>query len=405
MSVDEAIYKENINKLEELIKKGFKIDKQYPYPLGCNQSYGDSIPWTPLQYAAAIGKQSVIDFLIENGADISIKDKTGRTAQEIGDNLKRNIDVLSSVKKKERKEKERKENERKEKERKENERKEKERKEKERKEKERKENERREKERKEFFLKPLEFFQNSNKSFKENQEIFNEFQKIFQSYLKNEIKDEILDEILLKKIEKTKNPKIISKLNNNSWLRVNYENDFLEKIEKLKKNPATSEELKQMKKVIRRKLEEYEDENPEKEEKLLQLVFKDLFQEWVNQKSKFMDLFDEMINFKSNSEVELKFEIMKEIKSGKIQDGDIFFEIERCFKILGNYFNNSENNHGMKLFISNHFYQEEIGVLKEENDVLKEKIESMEQKIQELESLLLTDKKMEFVPHDAVFIE
>ena len=93
-----------------------------------------------------------------------------------------------------------------------------------------------------------------------------------------------------------------------------------------------------MKNVIRRKLEEYEDKNPEEEEeKLLQLVFKDLFQEWFDQKSNFMDLFDEMINFKTNSESDLKFEIMKDVKSGKMKDEDVFFEIERCFKILGDY--------------------------------------------------------------------
>ena len=255
-------------------------------------------------YIFYLSLQGVIDFLVENGADISIKDKTGRTAQEIGDFLKRNIEVKKNEKEKE---------------------------------KERKEKIRKENERKEFFLNPLEFFQNSNKSFKENQEIFDEFQKRFQSYLKNEMQDEILDEILLKKIEKTKNPEIISKLNNNSWLRENYKNIFLQKIEELKKKPATSEELKQVKKVIRRKLEEYEDENPEEEEKLLQLVFKDLFQDWFDQKSKFMDLFDEMINFKTNSESDLKFEIMKDVKSGKMKDEDVFFEIERCFKILGDY--------------------------------------------------------------------
>ena len=55
----------------------------------------------------------------------------------------------------------------------------------------------------------------------------------------------------------------------------------------------------------------------------------------------------------------MKFEIIKDIESGKIQDEDIFFEIERCFKMVGDYFNNSEN-YGMKLFISNHFHQKEI---------------------------------------------
>eukprot|EP01080_Neovahlkampfia_damariscottae_P010871 gene10871-3487_t len=133
----------------------------------------------------------------------------------------------------------------------------------------------------------------------------------------------------------------------------------------------TSEELKQLKKVIRRKLEDYEEENSSEDEKLLKLAFKDLFQEWVGQKSNFMSLFDEMLNF--NSE-DVKFEIMKDVKSGKIQDENIFFEIERCFKMI------------------------EIHTLKEKNEL-------MEQKIQQLEYLLLTGKKVELVPHDAVFIE
>ena len=252
------------------------------------------------------------------------------------------------------------------------------------------------KKKKEFFLGPLEFFQNSNKLFVENRAIFNVFQKRFQLYLKK-IKDETLDEILLKNIEKSENPKIISKLNNKSWLRGKYENDFLQKIEELNKKPATSKELKQANAVIYTKLSEYVLKHEEEKEKLFQLVFKDLFQEWVDQKSNFMDFFDEMVNFKSNSEIDLKLEIIKDIKSGKIQYEDIFFEIERHFKTLSDYFNNLENDDGMKLFISNRFYQEEINVQKKENHALKEKI-------QQLELLLLTGKKVELVLHN-VFIE
>ena len=59
----------------------------------------------------------------------------------------------------------------------------------------------------------------------------------------------------------------------------------------------------------------------------------------------------------------------------------------------------------MKLFISNQLFQEEINVQKEENHALKEENHSQKEKIQQLELLLLTGKKVEFVPHDAVFIE
>jgi ankyrin repeat protein len=53
--------------------------------------YGDNIKWTPLQFAAAIGKQKSFDFLIELGADPSIKDDTGKTAVEIAEKNMRNL--------------------------------------------------------------------------------------------------------------------------------------------------------------------------------------------------------------------------------------------------------------------------------------------------------------------------
>eukprot|EP01080_Neovahlkampfia_damariscottae_P011444 gene11444-4609_t len=95
MSVEdakEAICDGNIIRLGELISNGFEINEEYDY-LGCYKSYGDCIPWTPLQYAAAVGNQNIIDFLIENGADFSIVDETNRNAQEIADFLGKNVDV------------------------------------------------------------------------------------------------------------------------------------------------------------------------------------------------------------------------------------------------------------------------------------------------------------------------
>jgi len=42
------------------------------------------VPWTPLQYCCAIrGGHELVRFLLENGADPSIKDKNGRTALDI----------------------------------------------------------------------------------------------------------------------------------------------------------------------------------------------------------------------------------------------------------------------------------------------------------------------------------
>jgi ankyrin repeat protein len=49
--------------------------------------------WTPLHYACACGNQASIEFLINHGADPSITDATGRTAQQIAVFLKRNCKV------------------------------------------------------------------------------------------------------------------------------------------------------------------------------------------------------------------------------------------------------------------------------------------------------------------------
>jgi hypothetical protein len=48
-----------------------------------NKTYGEYIPWTPLQYVCAAGNQMMVDYLLENGADPTIKDKTGRDSLAI----------------------------------------------------------------------------------------------------------------------------------------------------------------------------------------------------------------------------------------------------------------------------------------------------------------------------------
>ena len=47
-------------------------------------------------------KQDIIDFLILNGANFSIIDKTNRNAQDIANFLRKNIDVTKVIKEKER---------------------------------------------------------------------------------------------------------------------------------------------------------------------------------------------------------------------------------------------------------------------------------------------------------------
>jgi ankyrin repeat protein len=64
-----------------------------------NKTFGDDILWTPLQFACAIGKQNMVDFLMNQGANPLIKDAPGRTAQEISIFLNRGCTVSMKTKK------------------------------------------------------------------------------------------------------------------------------------------------------------------------------------------------------------------------------------------------------------------------------------------------------------------
>jgi hypothetical protein len=52
------------------------------------QLYGEFIPWTPLQHACGCGREKMVRYLLERGADPTIKDRTGRDALEIARHLK-----------------------------------------------------------------------------------------------------------------------------------------------------------------------------------------------------------------------------------------------------------------------------------------------------------------------------
>jgi hypothetical protein len=59
------------------------------------------LPWTPLQWAAAIGDEEIIQFLLNNGAIDDTKDLTKRNAQEISNYLLHDIKIINnSIKKK-----------------------------------------------------------------------------------------------------------------------------------------------------------------------------------------------------------------------------------------------------------------------------------------------------------------
>jgi hypothetical protein len=116
--ISKLINSGNKDDLDKFITENeFDIDVPYDYPIGCeyfvgkfkgykflkkasykfyikdnDKSYGNSIMWTLLHYSAALGKQNIVDFLIEKGAG-SIEDCTGRTSQSVACILKQTITV------------------------------------------------------------------------------------------------------------------------------------------------------------------------------------------------------------------------------------------------------------------------------------------------------------------------
>ena len=62
--------------------------------------YGNTIQWTVIQFAAAVGNSKSVDFFVKKNADVSIKDKTGRTAQDIIHFMNHsNVNIGKSMKK------------------------------------------------------------------------------------------------------------------------------------------------------------------------------------------------------------------------------------------------------------------------------------------------------------------
>jgi hypothetical protein len=48
------------------------------------KTFGSKFPWSALHLASAMGSEKCIDFLLKNGAELNLKDATGRSASEIG---------------------------------------------------------------------------------------------------------------------------------------------------------------------------------------------------------------------------------------------------------------------------------------------------------------------------------
>jgi hypothetical protein len=134
------------------------------------KSCGDKIPWTPLHYAAASGNQPVIDELIRLGADVTIVDASGRTAQEISyflntdvniDNRKEEFEKIKKL-----------------------------------------EDEKKMKEKFSIFVQnPLQYFYQSKFTLTENSKKFQLFKQFYNAYKGDEMECEVLDNIIRQKIE------------------------------------------------------------------------------------------------------------------------------------------------------------------------------------------------------------
>lgn len=116
-----AIIDNQINKVKEILSKGFNLNEKkeefglqhkyeddYFYNAGTiwncyyfqGEKKGDSVPWTPLQFAACLGRDSIVRILLENGADKNIKDDLNQTAEIIAEHRLKSgsVNILKNVK-------------------------------------------------------------------------------------------------------------------------------------------------------------------------------------------------------------------------------------------------------------------------------------------------------------------
>eukprot|EP01080_Neovahlkampfia_damariscottae_P002555 gene2555-3517_t len=289
--------------------------------------YGDSIPWTILQYAAAMGNQEVVDFLVEQGADSDMKDKCRRTAQQIADFLKRKIIVNKLVPKMKEK--------------------------------------KNSKEFKSFIDDPVIFFKKMNVNHDIKKQTFKQFRDIYQKFIKNIEDNDDLKEMMINRIETSRNSEIIKMLNDINLMKKKYKQEFIEVVSKSKKNFGLSKILR---KTIFLAMEDKKDDHPNSnEEEVCELVYEDLFIEWSENKSEFVEEFDGLLDFKEIAKKYLKPMIFKSIRSGEISNVDyseFFPEIEEFFEITEKYFSDDG-------FVSYYEMKKENESLKEENEFLK----------------------------------
>jgi hypothetical protein len=82
---------------ESVKKSGYYFNDENLYFEDHKKSHGDEINWTILQFCVAMNSEKCVTFLLKNGADKNIKDKTNRNCIDIA-NLLNHKDIIKKIK-------------------------------------------------------------------------------------------------------------------------------------------------------------------------------------------------------------------------------------------------------------------------------------------------------------------
>jgi hypothetical protein len=335
-----------------------------------------------LQYATAVNQIEIVEFLVKQNVETSIKDELKRNAQEIANHLDRKIniqDIKNKIEEMERIEKEieiKIEKKRLEKERI---------KEKELKLKLQKE----EKEREENAF--PSFMSDSNKFMKTIQGEFNNNKKIFSiivekydSFKKGKLECEQCDKVIMENLSKSSYHDIKVKLANPSFIRHIYSKT--EVLSNLKNNLKNGKLSQSMKIFIIKEKHALKSNSTKSIPQIYYDIYNHLYENWKNETTPFMDELDTHLGFQEKVQQAQKVEILKMIKNGSIKDFDyaeIFPDVEKNLKLLKAYFDffSGEETDTFKIF--------------QENLELKKSIETMNARINKISETCL-NKIQEF---------
>jgi hypothetical protein len=298
--------------------------------------------------------QEVVDFLIDNDVDITVRDKTGRTAQDIAKYFSKNISFQLFQTKLELKKQE--------------------------------EEKKKQEEFLSFILLPFDFFKKLNLTSKETEELFQNLKKMYLEYQKNGYANEFVDKHILDQHEEKKEI---------STFRVNYETAFLSDVKEFKSKLKLSKDLKN---EIRDMFDEKElNLSNVDESTLYNLVYKDLFTLWTKNKlnSKIMEELDNMVNFQEK--ITQDFDSFLLIRLKTVENiARCFPEMDEFIAVTESYFASARTD--VKLFFEMKIMEKEI---KEEKKIRME----LEKRMNQLEQFIeyLANRNTD-IPHDAVFI-